>query len=56
MMIESQLLLKNSHNCEELMRQCCLKFKSELQVVQIELKTATAIIIFQKKSWTLSMT
>jgi len=31
------------------MRQCCLKFKSELQEVQIELKTATAIINIPKE-------
>lgn len=36
-------LSENSCNCEELMCQCRLKLKGELQEMQTELKTATAI-------------
>ena len=36
-------LSKNSCNCEELMHQCCLKLKSELQEMQTELKSAIAV-------------
>jgi len=36
-------LSENSCNCEELMCQCCLKLKGELQEMQTELKSAIAI-------------
>jgi len=40
---------ENSHNCEELMCQCCLKFKSELQEMQTELKSATVVSNISKR-------
>jgi hypothetical protein len=38
-----QTLSEYSCNCEQLMCQCCLKLKGELQEMQTELKSATAI-------------